>query len=202
MRWLLLVGLNAFVAAGAAAQDIGVAEWVHPPAWGTPPGVAQRDAIVQFRAMTQDELVQTDPKGASNFQFDLGSELLVGPLCEVVLDETYFDPNIDAVVALGTSTRTVCVIRASAEGEALVIRTPSGTATITRSAATVAYTPATIVGEQEILWGDADGADVGSRLPSTTACMNAHQGCAAGPVVTRGREKIPLQVGIDRNGTC
>ena len=73
MRWLLLVGLNAFVAAGAAAQDIGVAEWVHPPAWGTPPGVAQRDAIVQFRAMTPDELVQTNPKGASNFQFDLGS---------------------------------------------------------------------------------------------------------------------------------
>lgn len=126
-------------AADAAAQGVGVSEWVNPNAWRAPAAAASRDPLQAGLRVNEDDTVQTDPRGASDFVFDLGSRLLIGPLCEVVLDETYYDPRLDDVVGFDMYAQTVCVVRAAAAGETIVLRTPVATVTISGLQATIVY---------------------------------------------------------------
>lgn len=133
--WLLL-------AVSAQAQETaGFAEWVRPSAWGTPPAAAARQELAPGREVVRDERVETAPRGASDLLFLLGSRLLVGPECEITLDQSYYDPELEEIAEVGLYSDTVCVVRADAGGEALVLGTPIATVTIDRTSATVVYAP-------------------------------------------------------------
>ncbi len=144
MKRIFCIATLALLGAGSTASgqvEIGVSEWISPTAWGTVPG-ADRQQIQQFAGVVEDERIETDVRGAADFVFENGSRFLVGPDCEVVLDETFYDPALDHVARMDVYADTVCVVRAGAGGETLIFVTPVATVTISEASASLVYSGA------------------------------------------------------------
>lgn len=122
-----------------AQVEVGVAEWTHPSAFGTDQNDEVKRPIVQFGALKRDERIRTDERGAVDIVFERGSRLLVGPRCELVLDETYYDARLDNVVSFDMYSQTVCIVRGGADAETVELRTPLANVVIKDVSATIVY---------------------------------------------------------------
>lgn len=140
MKILGAVVLVLFSGTSAVAQvAVGVAEWMHPVAVGMEESGSTGRPIEQFGVLNRDEQISTDGSGAIDVIFERGSRLLVGPSCELVLDESYYDPRLDDVVSFDVYTQTVCVVRGGAGAETLELETPLAKVVIKDVSATIAY---------------------------------------------------------------
>lgn len=141
MMWLsrlLAVALIGACPDAFAQVEIGASEWVSPTAWGTAPGL-DRQELQPFAGIVEDERIETESRAAADFVFQNGSRVLVGPECQVVLDEAFYDPELDEVASMDIYADTVCVVHAGAGGETLSFETPVAVVTIKEASATVVY---------------------------------------------------------------
>lgn len=185
MKMIVALTLLFLASVPAAAQvAVGVAEWTHPEAIGTDEAGNVGRPISQFGTLNRDEQIRTDPVGAIDIIFERGSRLLVGPSCELVLDESYYDPRLDDVVSFDIYSQTVCVVRGGAGAETLELETPLAKVVIKDVSATIAY-----FGQGET--ASNTQPDPSGNLPSRNATLKAG-------LVTGDRETERLVVYLDR----
>lgn len=132
MRRLLLVSallVSGWSMPSAGQEQVGWADWIHPSTTGVPPSTRTARRIAHGDSMELDEEVNTNRSGLADFVFDNDARLLMGKNCEVRLDRSFYDSELDRrVTEMEVSTVDICLLKvelAQVNGR-IVIRTPSG----------------------------------------------------------------------------
>ena len=134
----LVCGLGLVLPSPAVAQGIGFSEWFQPEVEVQSGGSGDAEIMTRNRAFALNDFLDTSENGAADITFIQGQRLLVGPDCDVVLDRRIYDPDATSV-SLQIYARTVCVTRAGAGAQPIVLRTPIALVRLTQASAVIEY---------------------------------------------------------------